>query len=125
MPAYQFVVSVIKTEYLEEESDASEAKYVFAYTIRITNEGETAAQLISRHWLITDGKNYAEQVHGLGVVGKQPLLKGGEHFEYTSGASLATPYGSMKGKYFFVTEDGQPFEIGIPEFVLSLPNSLH
>jgi ApaG protein len=84
-----------------------------------------AAQLISRHWVITDANNHIDEVRGLGVVGHQPLLAPGEQFEYTSGTALATPQGSMTGEYFCVAEDGHQFEVSIPEFVLSLPRTLH
>lgn len=124
MPAYEFSVTV-RTQYLAEQSDPAQANYVFAYAVTIKNTGQVAAQLISRHWVITDGNNRVEEVRGLGVVGHQPLLQPGEHFEYTSGTALATPQGSMKGEYFFVAEDGTRFETPIEEFVLSLPRTLH
>lgn len=124
MPAYEFTVS-IRTQYLEEQSDPDRAHYVFAYAVTIKNTGTVPAQLISRHWIITDANNRIEEVSGLGVVGNQPLLQPGEQFEYTSGAALETPQGSMKGEYFCVAEDGARFEVPIPEFVLSLPRTLH
>ena len=124
MPAYQMTVS-IQTQYLEDQSDPDRSHYVFAYAVTIKNTGSVAAQLISRHWVITDANNQVQEVRGLGVVGHQPLLQPGEQFEYTSGTSLATPQGSMKGEYFCVAEDGEQFETLIPEFVLSLPRTLH
>ena len=124
MAAYEFTVSV-KTRYLEEQSEPERSNYVFAYTVTIKNTGQVAAQLISRHWVIVDANNHAEEVRGLGVVGHQPLLKPGEQFEYTSGTSLTTPQGSMSGSYFCVAEDGAQFEARIPEFVLTLPRTLH
>lgn len=124
MPAYEFTVSV-RTQYLEEQSDPGRASYVFAYAITIQNTGQIAAQLISRHWIITDANNNVQQVRGLGVVGHQPFLQPGEKFEYTSGTSLATPQGSMTGSYFCVAEDGERFEATVPEFILSLPRTLH
>jgi ApaG protein len=124
MADYEFSVTV-RTQYLPEQSDPERANYVFAYAITIKNTGQVAAQLISRHWVITDGNNRVEEVRGLGVVGHQPLLQPGEQFEYTSGTALATPQGSMKGEYFFVAEDGTRFEANIDEFVLSLPRTLH
>lgn len=124
MAAYELTVSV-KTQYLEEQSDPASASYVFAYSVTIVNSGQIAAQVISRHWIITDGNNHVQQVRGLGVVGAQPLLQPGGQFEYTSGTSLPTPQGSMKGSYFCVAEDGEQFEAVIPEFVLSLPRTLH
>lgn len=124
MSAYEFTVSV-RTQYLEEQSDPGRASYVFAYAITIQNTGQIAAQLISRHWTITDANNNVQQVRGLGVVGHQPFLQPGEKFEYTSGTSLATPQGSMTGSYFCVAEDGERFEAAVPEFILSLPRTLH
>lgn len=124
MPAYQMTVSV-QTQYLEDQSDPDRSHYVFAYAITIKNTGSVTAQLISRHWVITDANNQVQEVRGLGVVGHQPLLKPGEQFEYTSGTSLATPQGTMRGEYFCVAEDGEQFETPIPEFVLSLPRTLH
>ncbi|SFB26460.1 ApaG protein [Collimonas sp. OK607] len=124
MAAYEFTVTV-RTQYLEEQSEPDSSHYVFAYAITIKNTGQIAAQLISRHWVITDGNNHVEEVRGLGVVGHQPLLQPGEKFEYTSGTSMATPQGSMVGEYFCVAEDGEQFEARIPEFILSLPRTLH
>lgn len=124
MAAYDFTVSV-RTQYLAEQSNPDDSKYVFAYTVTIKNTGQVAAQLISRHWVIVDASNREEQVRGLGVVGHQPLLQPGEKFEYTSGTVLATPQGSMSGSYFCVAEDGERFEAKIPEFILSLPRTLH
>ena len=124
MADYEFTVSV-RTQYLPEQSDPDSANYVFAYTILIKNTGQVAAQLIARHWVITDGNNRVEEVRGLGVVGHQPLLQPGEQFEYTSGTALATPQGSMMGEYFCVAEDGARFDAKVEEFVLSLPRTLH
>jgi ApaG protein len=124
MAAYEFTVTV-KTQYLEEQSDPSRSHYVFAYAITIVNTGTVPAQLISRHWVITDANNHVKEVRGLGVVGHQPFLQPGEQFEYTSGTSLKTPQGSMHGEYFCVAEDGEQFDVRIPEFVLSLPRTLH
>ena len=91
----------------------------------IKNIGEIGAQLVSRHWIITDGNNEIQEVRGLGVVGKQPLLQPGESFEYTSGSVLTTPIGTMKGSYQMVAEDGTHFSAEIPEFVLASPRALH
>ncbi|SDY93248.1 ApaG protein [Collimonas sp. OK242] len=124
MAAYEFTVTV-RTQYLEEQSEPDSSHYVFAYAITIQNTGQVAAQLISRHWVITDANNHVEEVRGLGVIGHQPLLQPGEKFEYTSGTSMATPQGSMLGEYFCVAEDGEQFEARIPEFILSLPRTLH
>ena len=124
MSTYRLDVAV-KTRHIPEQSDASEARYVFAYTITITNRGDVPTQVISRHWIITDADAHVEEVKGLGVVGHQPLLPPGESFEYTSGTALATPTGSMRGSYFAVAEDGTRFEAPIDEFALAVPRSLH
>jgi ApaG protein len=122
----QYVVAVAaKTQYQADQSDESGGRYVFSYTITIRNAGAIAAQLISRHWIITDSHGLVQEVRGLGVVGAQPLLQPGESFEYTSGASIATPVGTMKGSYQMVAEDGTRFEAPIPEFTLSVPRVLH
>jgi ApaG protein len=124
MAAYEMTVTV-RTQYLEDQSNPDASQYVFAYAVTIKNTGSVTAQLISRHWTITDANDHAQEVRGLGVVGHQPLLAPGEQFEYTSGTSLATPQGTMRGEYFCVAEDGEQFESKIPEFVLSLPRTLH
>lgn len=124
MSAYAFAVTV-KTQYLAEQSNPDRGLYVFSYTINIRNTGTVAAQLISRHWVITDANNQVQEVRGLGLVGHQPLLQPGEQFEYSSGTQLATAQGSMHGEYFCVAEDGHRFEAPIPEFVLSPPQALH
>ena len=121
---YQISVSV-NTTYLAEQSDPSADRYVFAYTITIANSGTVAAQLISRHWIITDAENVTQEVKGLGVVGEQPLLRPGESFEYTSGTAMATPVGTMHGTYQMVAEDGNKFDAEIPQFTLSMPRVLH
>ncbi|MBS0335479.1 MAG: Co2+/Mg2+ efflux protein ApaG [Proteobacteria bacterium] len=113
------------TQYIAEQSDESADKYVFAYTITIRNTGNASAQLISRHWVITDARGQVQEVRGLGVVGSQPLLRPGESFEYTSGTSIATPVGTMRGSYQMVGEDGARFDAAIPEFTLSVPRVLH
>ncbi|MEJ5210550.1 MAG: Co2+/Mg2+ efflux protein ApaG [Burkholderiales bacterium] len=114
-----------RVDYLPEQSDEAAGRYVFAYTITITNTGTVAAQLISRHWIITDGEGQVQEVKGLGVVGEQPFLKPGESYEYTSGSAIPTPVGTMKGSYQMVAEDGTRFDAPIPEFVLSVPRVLH
>ena len=124
MAAYEMTVTV-RTQYLADQSNPDASQYVFAYAVTIKNTGSVAAQLISRHWIITDTNNQMQEVRGLGVVGHQPLLAPGEQFEYTSGTSLATPQGTMHGEYFCVAEDGEQFVSKIPEFVLSLPRTLH
>jgi ApaG protein len=124
MPKYEFSVSV-RPQFVPEHSRPDEDKFLFAYTVTIRNTGEVAAQLISRHWVITDANNKVEEVQGLGVVGEQPMLQPGEAFEYTSGCPIATPVGSMRGSYQCVAEDGTRFEAPIPEFLLSMPRTLH
>jgi ApaG protein len=124
MPTYQFSISV-RPQFVPEHSRPDEDKFLFAYTVTIRNTGDVAAQLISRHWIITDANNKVEEVQGLGVVGEQPVLKPGEAFEYTSGCPIATPVGSMRGSYQCVAEDGTQFEAPIPEFLLSMPRTLH
>lgn len=124
MPAYEFAVKV-RTQYLPEQSNPERDQFVFSYTITIQNTGSVAAQLISRHWVITDAANQTQEVRGLGVVGHQPLLQPGQQFEYTSGTQVGTPQGSMYGEYFCVAEDGHRFEVPIPEFVLAQPGALH
>ena len=121
---YRINISV-NTAYLAEQSDPSADRYVFAYTITIENVGTVAAQLISRHWVITDADDVVQEVKGLGVVGEQPLLRPGETFEYSSGAALATPVGTMHGSYQMVAEDGNKFDAEIPRFTLAMPRVLH
>jgi ApaG protein len=112
-------------QYLADQSDEKAGRYVFAYTINIRNTGNATAQLISRHWIITDSQGLVQEVRGLGVVGAQPVLQPGEIHEYTSGTAIATPVGTMKGSYQMVAEDGTRFEASIPEFTLSVPRVLH
>ena len=121
---YHVTVSA-NSQYIPDQSDEVADRYVFAYTITISNSGQMAAQLISRHWLIKDALEKTQEVRGLGVVGEQPLLKPGESFEYTSGTSIATPVGAMRGSYQMVAEDGTQFEAEIPEFILAVPRILH
>lgn len=121
---YAFSVNV-KTEYLADQSSADDDRYAFAYHITITNTGAVAAQLISRHWIITDDNGAVNEVRGLGVVGAQPLLQPNEQFEYTSGTLLNTPSGSMRGTYQIVAVDGTQFEAMIAPFTLAVPRVLH
>ena len=121
---YQINVTT-RTTYVPEQSDPDSGRYVFAYTITIRNTGSVTAQLISRHWIITDANNRVQEVRGLGVVGEQPLLKADESFEYTSGTAIATPVGTMRGSYQMVAEDGLQFDAPVPEFTLSMPRVLH
>ena len=116
---------VAKPAYLADQSDPAKSQYVFAYTITIANTGNVTVQLVSRHWLITDGEHRVQEVKGLGVIGQQPVLKPGEKFEYTSGASLPTAVGTMRGTYQMVAEDGHAFDAEIPIFTLSVPRTLH
>lgn len=115
----------VATRYVEEQSAPEQQRFVFAYHITISNRGNGLAQLIARHWIITDGKGKIEEVKGLGVVGQQPLLQPGQSHEYTSGCILETPVGSMGGCYRMVTEEGEVFEVPIPEFALAVPRVLH
>lgn len=121
---YDFTVKARAT-FLPEQSDPAEGRYVFAYTITITNIGSVGAQLISRHWIITDSDGQVQEVRGTGVVGEQPFLRPQESFEYTSGAAIATPVGTMRGSYQMRAEDGTAFDAPIPEFTLSMPRVLH
>lgn len=123
-PKYRIEVAPI-ARFLPEQSNPEEGRYLFAYTITIRNVGEVPAQLVSRHWIITDANQVAREVRGLGVIGKQPLLKPGESFRYTSGSQLATPVGTMRGSYQMVTADGTQFTAEIPEFTLAMPRVLH
>ncbi|NYT78536.1 Co2+/Mg2+ efflux protein ApaG [Alcaligenaceae bacterium] len=124
MKPYDISVTVTP-QYLPDQSRPDEQQFVFAYTVRITNRGQHAAQVISRHWFITDGLQQTQEVRGLGVVGQQPLLAPGETFEYTSGCPLPTPVGTMRGTYHCVGENGVPFEVPIDEFMLAMPRTLH
>ncbi len=124
MPKYAFSVNV-RPQFVPEHSDPDEHKFLFAYTVTIRNTGDVTAQLISRHWIITDANNKIDEVQGLGVVGEQPVLQPGEAFEYTSGCPIATPVGSMRGSYQCVASDGTQFEADLPEFLLSVPRTLH
>ena len=121
---YEVTVNAV-VQYLHDQSDDKAGRYVFAYTINIRNTGNATAQLISRHWIITDAQGLVQEVRGLGVVGAQPVLRPGEQHEYTSGAAIATPVGTMRGSYQMVAEDGTRFEAPIPEFTLSVPRVLH
>ncbi len=115
----------VKTQYIEDQSIPDQGRYIFAYAITIQNLGEVPAQLLSRHWVITDSNNKVQEVKGEGVVGEQPHLKPGEQFQYTSGTMLETPVGSMHGTYQMITDDGVQFDADIPPFTLSIPRTLH
>lgn len=118
---------VIQTQvnYLPDQSDEAGDRFVFSYTINITNSGDTAARLISRHWIITDAHNHVQEVRGQGVIGEQPLIKPKQSFEYTSGTVLSTQVGTMCGSYRMQADDGTQFDVAIPQFVLSVPRVLH
>ncbi len=129
MPASETVTRGIRisveTTYDPTRSSPQQSQWFFLYTIRITNEGPITAQLISRHWIITDATGHVEEVKGPGVVGEQPSLAQGQSFEYTSGCPLATPFGSMRGTYQMTTADGQQFDAEIAEFILREPHAMH
>lgn len=121
---YNIKVEVI-TRYIEDQSVPDQDRYIFAYAITIQNLGKVPAQLLSRHWIITDANNKTQEVRGEGVVGEQPHLKPGEQFHYTSGTMLETPVGCMQGTYQMVADDGVEFDADIPPFTLSIPRTLH
>lgn len=115
----------VDTIYLPSESDPDDNRYVFAYTITIENQGTVPAQLLKRHWIITDANGKVQEVRGDGVVGEQPHLKPGEGFQYTSGTMLETPVGTMEGSYQMLADDGENFDAEIKTFTLSAPRVLH
>ena len=119
------VVIQTQVNYLPEQSDEAGNRFVFSYTITITNLGNEPVKLISRHWIITDADNHVQEVRGQGVVGEQPLIKPSQSFEYTSGTVLTTQVGTMSGSYQMQADDGSEFEVDIPQFVLSVPRVLH
>jgi len=125
MAAKHQIAITVKTRFLDEQSEPDRDRYVFAYTIKIENQGEVPAQLISRHWVITDEAGKVQEVHGEGVVGEQPHLRPGEFFEYTSGAVLETALGTMQGSYQMQGDDGLQFDAAIAPFTLSVPRTLH
>ena len=120
----EFTCSVV-VRHLAEQSDPQAQQYAFAYTVTIRNTGDETAQLIGRHWVITDAHGHTQQVRGLAVVGHQPLLKPGEQFDYTSWTRIASPQGTMRGTFFCMTDEAQPFDAVVPEFGLTLASSLH
>ncbi len=121
---HQIEVSV-KTTYIPSQSVPESNRYVFAYTVTITNSGDVPAKLLTRHWVITDANNKTQEVRGEGVVGQQPYLSPGTSFEYTSGTILETPVGMMRGSYQMRADDGTEFDAEIPAFTLSAPRTLH
>ncbi len=119
------VIVETETRYIQEQSSIDDDRYVFAYTITITNMGNIPARLLTRHWLITDANGKVQEVNGEGVIGEQPYLKPGETFRYTSGAMIETPVGVMEGKYAMLSDDDESFNALIPQFTLSVPRTLH
>ncbi len=115
----------VQVRYLADQSDEADNRHVFSYTITITNQGDQAVQLLHRHWIITDSNNHVQEVRGKGVVGEQPIIKQGQSFEYSSGTVLATQVGTMSGSYQMQVLDGGEFAVPIPQFVLSVPRTLH
>lgn len=120
----EFTCSVV-VRHLAEQSDPQQLLYAFAYTVTIRNTGDITAQLIARHWVIVNADNHRDEVRGLAVVGQQPLLKPGEHFEYTSWTRIATPHGTMRGTFLCMTDEAEPFDVSVPEFGLTLASALH
>jgi ApaG protein len=115
----------VETRFVPDQSKPGDNRYVFAYTITLRNEGDMPARLLTRHWMITDANGKVEEVRGDGVVGEQPWMRPGDDFEYTSGAVLETPVGTMGGSYQMLADDGTHFEAPIPTFTLSIPRTLH
>lgn len=115
----------VRTAYVDQQSQPDANRFVFAYTVTITNDGSVPAKLLSRHWVITDGNEKVQEVRGEGVVGEQPHLSPGMSFEYTSGAVLETPFGTMQGSYQMLADDGTSFDAEIPAFLLTVPRQLH
>jgi ApaG protein len=124
-PSRYRVHVAVQVRHLAEQSDEADERFVFSYTITITNQGPQAVQLLSRHWIITDANNHVQEVKGKGVVGEQPVIKPGEKFEYSSGTVLATQVGTMSGSYRMQVLDGGEFTVPVPQFVLSVPRTLH
>lgn len=123
-PRHNIQVSV-ETEFLADQSDPDSQRWVFAYHITIRNEGTVSARLLTRHWIITDGEDRVQEVHGEGVIGEQPHIAPGQAFSYTSGAILETEVGSMRGSYQMIGEDGAHFDAQVPMFTLAVPHALH
>lgn len=122
----QYHITVeVETTYVRDQSIPEESRYVFAYTITITNTGTVPVQLLGRHWVITDANNKVQEVRGEGVVGEQPHLTPGDSFRYTSAAMIETPVGCMQGEYQMIADDGVEFEAEIPAFNLSTPHTIH
>ncbi len=115
----------VATSYIDDQSEPDADRYVFAYTITISNDGDVAAKLLSRHWVITDANGKVQEVSGDGVVGEQPHLNPGERFRYSSGAVIETPVGAMQGLYRMIADDGASFDAPIAPFTLAVPGLLH
>lgn len=115
----------VRTSYLPGQSEPGQNRYVFAYTITITNAGTVPARLVTRRWVITDANEQTREVQGEGVVGEQPYLMPGTSFQYTSGTVLETPVGTMQGSYQMIADDGTTFDAEIPSFILSIPRTMH
>jgi ApaG protein len=115
----------VVTSYVEDQSNPTEGRFVFAYTITIRNEGPVAARLLTRHWIITDANGKVQEVQGEGVVGEQPYLKPGQGYRYSSGTILETPVGAMQGSYRMVADGGDVFDAPIAPFTLAMPGMLH
>ncbi|AFC84871.1 Co2+/Mg2+ efflux protein ApaG [Frateuria aurantia] len=115
----------VQTQFVPDQSRPDDNRYVFAYTITLRNIGSVGAQLLTRHWIITDANGKTEEVTGEGVVGEQPWMRPGDDFEYTSGAVLETSVGVMTGSYHMLADDGTRFETPIPPFTLTIPRTLH
>jgi ApaG protein len=122
--SYTIAVEV-QSRFVSDQSKPADNRYVFAYTVTLHNAGNTPARLLGRHWVITDANGKIEEVRGDGVVGEQPWMRPGEHYEYTSGAVLETSVGTMRGSYHMLADDGTQFEATIPQFTLSIPRTLH
>jgi ApaG protein len=120
----EFTCSV-RVQHLPEQSQEPDGPWAFAYTVTIRNTGTVTAQLVARHWIITNAHGRVEEVRGLAVVGHQPLLKPGEQFEYTSGTRIDTPHGTMRGTFFCMSEHARAFDAKVPEFTLVHPGALH
>ncbi|MGR8935190.1 MAG: Co2+/Mg2+ efflux protein ApaG [Gammaproteobacteria bacterium] len=125
MSKKNYILIEATPHYIENQSSAEEHRFVFAYTISISNAGSNAAKLLSRHWLITDANGKIQEVKGEGVVGEQPYLRPGDVFRYTSGAIIETQVGVMQGKYLMISDEGEHFNAIIPKFTLSVPRVLH
>ena len=121
----QGILVTVVSQYIPERSSVSSRQFAFAYTVRIANQGPETAQLRSRHWIITDSNGTVQEVRGDGVVGEQPWLRPGEDFNYTSGAVLETPVGTMRGSYHMLADDGKHFDAIIAQFTLSVPRTVH